>query len=134
MITTVHVLTEEDFNLWYAATKSGESTAASKETTVTPAMLGKQLVQKIGCNACHSIDGTKIVGPSYKGVFGHEVTVMTDGKERTLVANEEYIRRSILDPNADVVKGFNKGLMLSYKDQVTEEQIQHIIEYIKTLQ
>jgi cytochrome c oxidase subunit 2 len=133
MITSVKVLSQEDFDTWYANTKSSETESIEKKE-VSPAMLGKQVVQRIGCNACHSTDGTKIVGPSYKGVFGHDVTVVTNGKERTIKADEDYIRRSILDPNADIVKGFNKGLMLSYKDQVTEEQIELIIEYIKSLQ
>jgi cytochrome c oxidase subunit 2 len=133
MITTVHVLSQEDFDAWYADSKSMETTTVA-EKEVSPASLGKQLVQRIGCNACHSADGTKIVGPSYKGVFGHEVTVITNGKERTITADEDYIRTSILDPNADIVKGYNKGLMLSYEGQVTEEQIEQIIEYIKSLQ
>lgn len=133
MITTVNVLTQENFDSWYADSKSMES-ATVTEKSVTPASLGKQLVHKMGCNACHSIDGTKIVGPSYKGVFGHEVTVITNGKERTIKVDEDYIRTSILNPNADIVKGFNKGLMLSYEGQVTEEQIEQIIEYIKSLQ
>jgi cytochrome c oxidase subunit II len=133
MITTVHVLAQEDFDSWYAAAESVESTSVA-EKTVSPAVLGKQLIQKIGCNACHSTDGTKIVGPSYKGVYGDEITVVTNGNKRTITADDEYIRRSILDPNADIVEGFNKGLMLSYKDQVTDEQIALIIEYIKSLQ
>lgn len=133
MITTVHVLSQKDFDAWYAETKSTES-ASVTEKAVSTASLGKQLVRRIGCNACHSTDGTKIVGPSYKGLYGHEVTVITNGKERTIIVNDEYIRNSILNPNDDIVKGFNKGLMLSYKDQVTEEQIELIIEYIKSLQ
>jgi cytochrome c oxidase subunit 2 len=133
MITTVHVLSQEDFDSWYVAAESVETTSLTQKT-VSPAAIGKQLVQKIGCNACHSTDGTKIVGPSYKGVYGHEITVITNGKERTITADEEYIRTSILDPNTDIVKGYNKGLMLSYKDQVTDEQIEQIIEYIKSLQ
>jgi cytochrome c oxidase subunit 2 len=133
MITAVHVLTQEEYDKWYTALQSTEA-STPEAATVTPAMLGKQLVQKIGCNACHSVDGTKIVGPSYLGIFGHDVTVVTNGKERTIKVDDAYIRRSVLDPNADVVKGFNKGLMLSYKDQLTDEQIGNIIEYIKSLQ
>lgn len=133
MITKVKVLTNEDYDSWYANTKQSSTPVTVAETVITPAIKGKQVIQRIGCNACHSTDGTKIVGPSYLGVFGHEVTVITNGKERTIVANEDYIRRSILDPNADIVKGFTKGLMLSYKDQLTSEEIDQIIEYLKTL-
>lgn len=131
MITTVVVLTQEDYDKWYLDTTSVMAEAGSE--TVTPSSLGKQIVQQIGCNACHSADGTKIVGPSYLGIYGKSVIVMTNGKEREITVDEEYIRRSILDPNADVVKGYNKGLMLSYKDQLTEEEINQIIEYIKSV-
>ncbi len=47
--------------------------------------------------------------------------------------DEEYVKRSIYDPNADVVKGFNKGLMLPYEGLVSEEEIGLIIEYLKEL-
>lgn len=133
MITSVKVLTQDDYEKWYSDTTSSSLTMDGTETVETPAMKGKQIVRQIGCNACHSTDGTKIVGPSYLGVFGHKVTVITDGKERTIEANEEYIRRSILEPNADIVKGYSKGLMLSYKDQLTGEEINYIIEYIKSI-
>jgi cytochrome c oxidase subunit 2 len=130
MITMVKVLTQKDFEKWYADTTAIEKTA---ENTAKPGSIGKQIIQQTGCFACHSVDGTKIVGPSYLNIFGHDVTVMTNGKERTIKVDEEYIKRSILDPNADVVKGFNTGLMLSYKDQLTDKDINYIIEYIKTL-
>ena len=45
----------------------------------------------------------------------------------------DYVHRSIYDPNADVVVGYNKGLMLSYKGLVSEEEVELIIEYIKAL-
>ncbi len=131
MITSVRVLTQEEFDKWYTDTIGTDQNLVNAEITETPAMKGKQIVRQIGCNACHSTDGTKIVGPSYLGVFGHDVTVITSGKERTIKADEDYIRRSILEPNTDIVKGYSKGLMLSYKDQLTNEEIDQIIEYIK---
>jgi cytochrome c oxidase subunit 2 len=47
--------------------------------------------------------------------------------------DEEYVKRSIYEPNADVVEGYNKGLMLSYENMVTEEEIKLIVEYLKAL-
>ena len=91
------------------------------------------IVEQKACIACHSVNGTKIVGPSYKDIFGHKATVITDGKEREVMVDEAYIRKSILEPEADVVKGFVKGSMVSYKGQLTDQQIDKIIEYIKTL-
>jgi cytochrome c oxidase subunit II len=129
MGTTVEVVDQGTFDKWYASgpVKMDSATAA------VPGALGKLLTEQKGCIACHSIDGTKMVGPSYKGIFGHKVIVETNGKEREITVDEEYLKKSILDANADVVKGFPKGSMPDYKSQLTEEQVGQIIDYIKTL-
>lgn len=93
---------------------------------------GRELYTSKGCSACHSIDGTKIVGPTWKGLYGSRVKVMTGGKERDVVADDEYIRRSEIDPNADLVVGY-PAIMPSSKGVVSDEEIKAIIEYIKTL-
>jgi cytochrome c oxidase subunit 2 len=103
-------------------------------TTDSPKANGQRIMKNIGCFACHTVDGTKLVGPSFKGIYGHKVTVVTGGNEREITADDEYIKRSIYDPNADVVKDFNKGLMQPYKGQLSDADVAQIIEYIKTLQ
>lgn len=127
--TVVKVIEPAAFDKWYAAGP------AKIDSTVAPipGTAGKLLVQQKGCIACHSFNGTKIVGPSYKGIFGHKVTVETNGKEREITVDEAYIKKSILEPEADVVKGFPKGSMISYKGQLTDEEIEKITEYIKSL-
>ncbi len=94
---------------------------------------GLTVIQNNGCVGCHSLDGTIIVGPSFKGLFGSSIIVNTDGIERTLTVDEEYIKSSIYEPNKDIVKGFNTGLMKSYKDIIKEEDIVKINGYLKTL-
>lgn len=94
---------------------------------------GLTVLRQNACITCHSLDGSKLVGPSFKGLIGKQEIVITDGSERTITADEEYIRNSLWNPNDDVVKGYNKGLMISYKDQVKEEDIARIIEYLKSL-
>lgn len=131
MFTEVKVLPQKEFDAWYAM--MADTTRKSAETG-NPVAEGKRLVEKNGCIACHSADGTKIVGPTFKGVYGHKILVETDGKEREVLADDEYIKRSIYDPNADVVKGFTKGMMVSYKSQLSDEDVSKIIEYLKTLQ
>ena len=128
MYTSVKVLPADQFDTWYA-----DTSAVAPVVAATPALEGKQLVQRYGCNACHSADGSRIIGPSYKGIFGEESVVITSGQERTIVIDEEYIRRSIYEPNADIVKGYNQGLMQTYTGQITEDEIEKIIEYIRTL-
>jgi len=129
MGTIVEVVDQATFDKWYA---SGPVKVDSTVAAI-PGAAGKLLTEQKGCIACHSADGSKIVGPSYKGIFGHKVTITTDGKEREIMVDEEYIKKSILEPDADVVKGFNKGSMISYKGQLNDQEIDQIIEYIKTL-
>lgn len=94
---------------------------------------GLVLLKNTGCLACHSQDGSRLVGPSFKSLFDAEKTVITDGEERVIVAGEDYIKLSITDPEADIVKGYAKGLMQSYTDVVSEEDIAKMIDYIKTI-
>lgn len=129
MYNWVKVMPDEEFNTWYE-----DTTQQVAEATDTPAAAGKRIMTNIGCFACHSIDGSKIIGPTFKGVYSHEVTVTTNGEQRTVTVDDEYIKQSIFDPNADIVEGFNKGLMQSYQGQLSDEDVEQIIEYLKTLQ
>ena len=103
------------------------------EDVVSPTAAGRRIMQNIGCFACHSVDGSKLIGPSFAGLWGSERTVVTGGSTRQVVADEEYIHRSVFDPNVDIVQGFGRGLMLSYKGMLSEEDVESIIEYLKTL-
>lgn len=77
------------------------------ETSAGPsAEKGREVAKAKGCLGCHSTDGKKKVGPTFKGLLGRRSTVITDGKESEITADEEYIRRSILEPKADVAKGY----------------------------
>jgi cytochrome c oxidase subunit 2 len=123
MLTKVIVLPEEEFDQWY---QKGKEEMAAKIPSRA------QLFEEKGCRACHSIDGTSLVGPTVKGLFGKTVTVLTDGRERQVVANEDYVKRSLLEPNEDIVKGF-PPIMPSQKGLITDKEIEEIIAYIKEL-
>ncbi|HAN79698.1 MAG TPA: cytochrome c oxidase subunit II [Bacteroidales bacterium] len=123
MLSKVRVVSEEAYLQWVADVQKVEETATS---------IGLQVLQKNGCFACHSSDGSKLVGPSFKGMAG-ERTVLIDGDEKQQDADDEYIKRAIYDPNFEVVKGFNKGLMISYKDKITDAEMQEVIKYLKQL-
>lgn len=93
--------------------------------------------KKFGCRSCHSIDGTKGTGPSWKNMFGHEVEFMDSSAytaeqmgDETFFAN--YVRESVLTPQAKIVKGFGPQ-MNSYQGQVKAEDLADIIEFMKTL-
>ena len=128
MITSVVAMNDSDFHKWYAEVKT-QKTAVSEQ----PGLAGLEIIKKNGCLACHSLDGTKIVGPTYKGLYGHKVLVTTNDKDREIVADDAYIKRSIYEPNADIVKGYAKNMMQSYKDMISEQEIKQIIDYMKTL-
>jgi len=123
MLTKIMVLPEEEFKKWY-------QTGKEMEAKLPPS--GTQLFQERGCKACHSIDGTPGLGPTLKGLFGKTVTVLTDGKERKLVADEAYLRKSILEPNADIVKGF-PPIMPSLKGLLTDQEMDALVSYLKGL-
>ncbi len=129
MYSTVKVMENSDFQKWITDTTQ----VAAAANIDTPGSTGKRIMQNIGCFACHTIDGTKLVGPSFKGIWGEEQTVVTGKETRKVKVDEEYIKRSIYDPNADVVEGFMKGLMVSYQGQLKDDDIASIIEYLKTV-
>ncbi len=96
-----------------------------------PAEQGKQLYTQRGCNACHSIDGSRVVGPTFKGIFGRKET-FEDGKEYT--ADENYIHRCITEPQTIKIKGYPAGVMPSFKGVVSDDDVSAIIAFMKTLE
>ena len=94
-----------------------------------PAELGEMLYAQQGCSTCHTVDGSPLVGPSFKGIFGHEVA-LADGS--TVTADENYIRESILEPSTKIVKGFTPA-MPTYKGKLDDQELTGLVEYIKTL-
>ncbi|MGE5648181.1 MAG: cytochrome c oxidase subunit II [Acidobacteriota bacterium] len=91
------------------------------------AQFGAMLYQSRGCETCHSLDGSRAEGPSFKGVFGHEVR-LADGK--SVLADENYIRESILQPQAKVVAGF-QPVMPTFQGMLREREINALVEFIK---
>lgn len=101
-----------------------------KEEKLTPPLeRGQKLYTRRGCAQCHSIDGTAKVGPTFKGTFGTEQK-LADGT--TITVEDNYIRESILEPNAKVRGGF-RPQMPSFKGQLKDSQIEDLILFIKSL-
>ena len=131
MFTSVKVMPKEVFDAWITDT-SAVVAVVDSETSL--ADQGWEVLRRNGCNACHSVDGSKLIGPSYLGGWGGTRTVVTDREEREITVDAEYVKRSIYEPNADVVKGFNKSLMQPYEEgMVSEQDVELIIEYLKKL-
>jgi cytochrome c oxidase subunit 2 len=79
------------------------------------------------------VDGSPNVGPTGKGLFGHDVEVrLPDGSTQIIVADEEYLKEAIVQPAAKIVKGF-QNVMPSYEGRFSDEELKALIEYIKSL-
>lgn len=87
-----------------------------------------QLIEENGCIGCHSNDGSSDIAPSFKGIGQREVTIERDGKEITIKVDAEYLRRALLQPNADLVKGFSP--MMPAADYLSPEEIDAIIQHL----
>ena len=129
MQANVKVLSKEDYTAWYADTSAVVTVTESS----APGAEGLKIMITQGCNVCHSSDGTRIIGPSYLNLYGEKQVVIKDGKEVTVTVDDEYIRRAILDPNSEIVKGYQRDLMQSYKETLSADDITKIIEYMKSL-
>lgn len=122
MLSKVEVMTQEEYDAWYY----------SEDKFANEAEAGYSVLQANGCIACHSLDGSRLVGPSFKGLFGSTKTVTTNGKPRQITADEAYINESIYNPSADIVESY-PAVMISYKESISEEQLKQIAAYLKTI-
>ena len=122
MLATVEVLSREDYDAWL-------KDAANYLKTLSPVEAGKILYRRRGCAQCHTVDGTAGTGPTLKGLFG-ETQKLADGG--TVVVDDNYIRESILEPQAKIVAGY-QPVMSTYKGLVSDDDITALIEYIKSL-
>jgi len=92
---------------------------------------GLQIMKNNACTGCHSLDGSKLVGTSFKNLYGSEREVYTDGNLRKVKVDGDYIRIAILEPNKDVVKGYAPNVMQTYIKVLNDEEIQDIIDYFR---
>jgi cytochrome c oxidase subunit 2 len=124
MLSKVRVLEQADYDKWYTSLE---------KTSKIPEAEGLIVLRNTGCLACHAIDGTKLVGPTFKGLFGSERTVIIKNKEVKRTADEAFIANSVYNPDSEIAAGYNKGLMKSYTGILKEDDLKKIQEYLKTL-
>jgi len=118
MIGWVYVMEPQDFQTWLSGGSGSESLASA----------GAKLFQQHACNTCHRND-SQARGPNLEGVFGKKVT-LADG--RTIIADEQYIRESILNPQAKMVAGF-QPIMPTFQGLIGEEGLLQLVAYIRSL-
>lgn len=131
MESTVEILSVEEFEEWYTDTTATQRVA---DEDMSPADIGNEILRSQGCNACHSSDGSRLIGPSYLGLWNSQKVVIENGEEKTVTVDEDYIRQSIYEPNSQIVQGYQQGLMQSYTGVVSDEDIDYIIEYLKSFE
>lgn len=119
MTGTVVVMEPRDFDNWLSGNTG----------TTTPAVAGQQLYSTLGCASCHGANGEGGRGPTLDGLFGKQVS-LTSGA--TVVADEGYIRESIINPQAKLVAGFGP-IMPTFQGQVSEDQLMQLVAFIKSL-
>jgi len=121
MLAKVVVHEAADYEKWV---KSLDADVAVSAAT------GEKLFLERQCVGCHSKDGSRLVGPSFKGLFGKD-EALADGT--TVKVDAEYLRESILDPAAKIVQSYPPA-MPPYQGQLKPGEVDSLIEYIKTLQ
>lgn len=115
----IYVLEQKDFDNWLAGNVSDQ----------TPVQAGEDLfTNKLGCASCHA-GGPSQRGAKLEGIYNKEVKLVSG---QTVVADDEYIRNSILNPSGQVVEGY-QPIMPTFKGQVSEEQLVTLVAYIKSL-
>jgi cytochrome c oxidase subunit 2 len=119
MIGWVTVMEPAHYQEWLSGGSTGETMAAQ----------GEKVFEQYGCVTCHVLDQDGR-SPSLRNVFGKPVQ-LDDG--RTVVADEAYLRESILNPNAKTVKGYHRDVMPVFQGQIGEQSLMQLIVYLKSL-
>ena len=122
MIGSVVVMEPRQYEAWLSGAPAGQSMTAS----------GAQLFEQLACHTCHrpmAGGGSTQRGPTLDGVYGRQQR-LADGRD--VAVDDEYIRESILNPQAKIVAGY-APIMPTFQGQVTEEQLTHLISYVRSL-
>jgi cytochrome c oxidase subunit 2 len=122
MLGRVEVLSLADYEKWLR----DQSGAVGNQEMVAR---GVGVATRRSCVACHTLDGQTHVGPSFARLYGKNVK-LADG--RTIVADDEYLTRSMMEPNVDIVDGY-KSAMPSYAGQLTPGEVGALVELIRSL-
>ena len=119
MLAEVHAVSQGEFNEWL------ESAGVPEDAS--PVERGAILYEQQGCQACHTLDGSPSVGPTFQGLFGN-TEQLANGT--SVQVDENYLRQSILEPGAQIVQGFQNVMPDSYST-LDEEQVSALIAFIK---
>lgn len=122
MLSTISVVDENNYNKWL-----NSSPDTSNEHP------GLTLLKNNACLSCHTRDGSRLVGPSFKNLIGRTETILKLDEEQEIVVDNQYIIEKIKSPSSSTVVGYRSGLMIPYGEILSDEDINHIIDYISSL-
>jgi cytochrome c oxidase subunit 2 len=122
MLGKVRVLDAADYGKWLESTTPGPN--------LDLVARGRDTAARYGCINCHTLDGQRHIGPSWAGLY-HSMVRLQDG--RSVYVDEAYLTRSMMDPLADVVTGYN-AVMPSYRGLLEQPEVAALVELIKSIQ
>jgi cytochrome c oxidase subunit II len=122
MEASVLVVSQEVFDQWISTQQS--------TTPTDPALRGQQLAQNYGCANCHSTDGSAKTGPTWLHLYESNVK-LSDGT--TVLADDNYLNNSIINPNLQIVDGFPANVMPDFSNILDQTMVESLVAYIKTL-
>jgi cytochrome c oxidase subunit 2 len=131
------VMPAADFDAWIAAQRGGLASAQDaapvpgepRRPSSNVVEEGRRVAAEQGCLKCHSVDGTRHIGPTWTDLYQREER-LANGK--TVRADEAYLTKSMMDPAADIVNGF-QNVMPTYQGKLSPPEVSAVVEYIKSL-
>jgi cytochrome c oxidase subunit 2 len=135
MLSKVIVVPEDEFKAWYFggedAPEPGRALrAAEAHPDLKGLPPGLAVLTAKGCLACHSVDGKPKVGPTLKAIYGREEQILVAGAMKSITVDDAYLRRSILAPMDQVVRGYPPAMPPT---RLTEQELNEVVGYIKGL-
>ena len=124
----VHVVSQADYDKWF--NEQAAKAAAQAASGIPDPAQGQALYEQMGCKTCHSLDGSRGIGPTWRGVFNSEVPL--EGGT-TVKADEAYLIESIRTPNAKIVRTFPANTMPNFGLILSDLQIKDLVAYIETI-
>jgi cytochrome c oxidase subunit 2 len=138
MLAKAVVVPVSDFEKWYFGDENTplpgqvKAPAAVKQVSSNPVSdPAIDILNQRYCVSCHSIDGTAMVGPTFKGLYGKRETVTTlKGREHEVLVDEDYLARAIQDPAAETAKGYPSAMP---KNPLSDAELKQVVAFIKNL-